>query len=73
MFALIYQGGTHSFVLALFRIHYLVLALLSYPVSHMHIGTAINNSKNFNALMPKVWLLHAFRVPDLRTNFGDSF
>lgn len=73
MFALRYQGSTHSFILALLRIHSLGLALLSYPVSHMYTGKAINNSKNFNALISKVWLLHAFRVPgDLGTNYRDS-
>lgn len=30
MFALRYQESTHTFTLALFRIHYLVLALLCH-------------------------------------------
>lgn len=73
MFALRYQGSTHSFILVLFRIHYLVLILLSFSVSHIYTGAVINNSKNFNALISKIWLLHAFRVPDdLGTNFRDS-
>lgn len=60
MFALRYQGKTLGFILALFRIHYLVLSCLSYPMSCMYTVTAINNSKDFNALISKVWLLHTF-------------